>query len=429
MKHITIVGAGLTGLSAAYHLRTSYDVFEQESEVGGLCRTMRKDGFLFDYTGHLLHLRQEYTRQLVQQLLPGHYQQHARRAVIYVQGRYVPYPFQVNLQSLPPDVIKECLMGFMQTLLPGQPAEPVHTFRDWALHTFGAGIAKYFMFPYNQKLWKIGLEELSADWVAWSIPKPTLEEILNGTFGIQNRAFGYNPTFLYPISGGAEHLPRALLRHLQADQIHYAQKIVTIDPTEHTISFADHATVRYDTLISTLPLKQLVAMLRDAPPEVVRAGEQLRYISVYNINIGLNNPHVSNAHWMYFPEPEFVFYRVGFPTNFSNNVAPDGCSSMYVEVSAFPDEIIPDALLQQRVYEGLQRCGLLQDSDDILVCDITRINCAYVLYDLHRTQALNTILPYLQQHQIYSTGRYGAWEYSAMEDAILAGKRVAEQVM
>lgn len=430
MGRIAILGAGLTGLSAAYHLREGYDIFEQEAEVGGLCRTMKCHDFLFDYTGHLLHLRQKYTKELLDTFLPNIYHQHARKASIYSQGKYVNYPFQANIHALPVDVIKECIIGFVETLQQGSlrhHAESV-SFKEWALHTFGTGIVKYFMFPYNQKLWKIPLEELAADWVSWSIPKPSLDEFLKGALGIENREFGYNPIFLYPKTGGVEQLPHAFLPFLKTENLHLEKTAVEVDAEQRIIYFDDNSSYHYDSLISTLPLKQFISLFRNTPKVVFRAGEQLRYISVYDLNIGVNRPNISDKHWIYFPEPEYIFYRVGFPTNFSNDVAPAGCSSMYVEVSALPNESLPKQLLVDRVYEGLQRCGLLRDIEEILVCDIVRIDCAYVIHDLNRPQALKTIFPYLKQHNISSVGRYGAWEYNSMEGAILAGKQAAECV-
>lgn len=430
MRQTTILGAGLTGLSAAYHLQDGYDIFEQESEAGGLCRTMERNGFLFDYTGHLLHLRREYTQHLVQTLLPDLYQQHARKAVIYTQGRYVDYPFQANISSLSPHIIKECIIGFVETLhKPDSSSQPpIQSFHDWVLHTFGAGIAKYFMFPYNAKLWRIPLDQLAADWVSWSIPKPTLDEFLNGALGIQNRAFGYNPTFLYPKRGGTGQLPKALLSHLRSEHLRYRKKAIEIDAAAKKIRFEDGSTHTYDRLISTLPLPRLLAILRNLPQEITQAGEQLRHVSIYDVNIGVKRPNISDVHWIYFPEPDYLFYRVGFPMNFSPAVAPQGCSSMYVEVSVLPDEVIPEHTLLDRIYADLQRCGILRETDEIPVAAVERIECAYVIHDLHRSQALQSIFPYLEHQQIYSTGRYGAWKYDSMEGAMLDGKQIADRL-
>ena len=104
---IVIVGAGLAGLSTAYHLSgTSYRLYEREAEVGGLCRSYRKDGFTFDYTGHLLHFRQPDIKSLVERLLAGKLQTHRRKSFIYSHQTYTEYPFQVNTHGLPPDVVR-----------------------------------------------------------------------------------------------------------------------------------------------------------------------------------------------------------------------------------------------------------------------------------------------------------------------------------
>jgi protoporphyrinogen oxidase len=428
---IAILGAGLTGLSAAYHLGRGYDVFEQAATAGGLCRSMHRGGFCFDYTGHLLHLRHEYTKALVHKLLPDGYNQLVRNAAIYVQNRLIPYPFQANLSGLPPEVIKTCILGFVNTLLEQGGAAPAispppRSFHDWVLETFGDGIARYFMFPYNRKLWRIPLEELSADWVSWAIPKPTLDEFLNGALGIQNRAFGYNPTFLYPKTGGAERLPQAFVSALPAERVHYQKKAVAIDEQQKRVDFDDQSSYAYDALISTLPLKHLIGLLRHAPAEVRQAAGRLRHVSVYDVNLGVKRSQISDKHWIYFPDPDLVFYRVGFPMNFSNAVAPAGCSSMYVEISTLPNHSLTEAALLDQVHDGLRRCGLLRANDEIMVQDVARIEYAYVLYDFNRIQALDTIFSYLRRHQIHSTGRYGAWEYASMETAILQGKQAAE---
>ncbi len=428
MPPVIILGAGLTGLSAAYHLNAPYQIFEQNARAGGLCRTMERNGFLFDDTGHLLHLRRDYTKAFVQQLLPNTFTKHDRKAMIYTHGRMLDYPFQANIHALPPDIVKECIIGFVETLKQQSQPPTANSFHDWVLQTFGAGIAKYFMFPYNQKLWRIPLQELSADWVSWSIPKPSLDEFLNGALGIRNNAFGYNPTFLYPKTGGIEVLPKALEHALDADSLHYNTRAVALDVRKKRISFDDDTSMSYDTLISTLPLKSLLGLIHELPDDVAAAAQHLSHIAIYDLNIGVNRANISDAHWLYFPEPEYPFYRVGFPANFSETVAPPGCSSMYVEVSVLPDEHIPDDVIRERALDGLRRSGILRDADRVLVCDIVRIECAYVHYTLHRAQALDTIFAYLKHHNIHSIGRYGAWEYSSMEDAILAGKAVAEMI-
>lgn len=432
MQKTIILGAGLAGLSTAFHLKDDYQIFEKESEVGGVARSVTVDGFTFDYTGHLLHMRDQYTKDLVARLLPDAFDSHARRAYIYSNGTYTEYPFQANTYGLPKEVVKECVAGFVETCLQqpsngnGNHKPEFRSFEDWVYETFGSGIAKHFMLPYNQKLWRVPLSEVTADWVSWSVPRPTLDEILNGALGINNRAFGYNPSFLYPKRGGIRQLADSLAAHVK--NLHLNRSAVEVSLREKTVRFDDGEVYSYDSLVSTIPLPQLLRIIGDLPDEVRRAGQSLRYISVYDVNLGVGRAGISDKHWLYFPEPEFIFYRAGFPMNYAPETVPEGCSSMYVEVSHLPGESIPEERLLAEVRSGLIRSGVLREDDEILVSNVIDIRCAYVIHDRARQEALKVIHPYLQSENIHAIGRYGNWEYSSMESAILYGRDMAEKL-
>jgi protoporphyrinogen oxidase len=337
---VVILGAGLTGLSAACHLRVPSVVLEREAEVGGLARTHSEDGFTFDCTGHLLHLRDPRVQSLVDAILPNAFARHDRRALIYSQGVYTPYPFQANLHGLPPEVVQECVSGFVEALVrraaEGEPDLAQLTFRDWASRTFGSGIAKHFLVPYNTKLWRTDLDEIECGWVSWSIPRPTLKEVLDGAFG---------------------------------------------------------ATVR-----------------------------------VLNISLGVDRDAISGAHWVYFPEPEYSFYRVGFPSNLSPALAPRGCSSLYVERSLLRHEPFAEEQVVSAAIEDLRRAGILWRGDRVIYRRVQVLDPAYVIYDRFRAANLPRVHEALRAAGIHSTGRFGSWEYSSMEGAIKAGMELAERL-
>ena len=102
---VVILGAGLAGLSAAYHLDVDYEIYEKESEVGGLCRSRRVNGFVFDYAVHALYTSDEYATALIKKLLSGNLLSQARSSWIYSKGILTPYPFQANTFGLPVDVV------------------------------------------------------------------------------------------------------------------------------------------------------------------------------------------------------------------------------------------------------------------------------------------------------------------------------------
>ena len=423
MRKVVIIGGGLAGLSAAYHLTDSEPVvLEREQEVGGLCRSFRQDGFTFDCTGHLIHLKTPYVKDLIAQILPDAFDLHERRAAIHSKSVTTPYPFQANTHGLPPEVVKDCLIGFVESMR--TDGEPPRNFHDWAVYTFGPGIAKHFMLPYNEKFWKQDLRAINPDWGTWAIPRPTLEEVINGALGITNKAMGYNPRFMYPKAGGIDCLPQALAKPLRT--IHLGQTVERIDPRRKVVLLRGGREETYDALVSTLPMPLLFRMLKDAPDGLRHDASQLRAISVLNINIGVDRPAINKRHWIYFPEDQFVFSRVGFPMNFTPAAGKPGTSSLYIEITHLPQQKPNIEQVYERALSDLRRCGILHDGDRVVTRHVLDIEFAYVIFDDHRDACRQTLIDYLESHDIYPAGRYGRWEYHSMEDSILSGKNAAE---
>lgn len=218
-KRIIILGAGLAGLSTAWHLQRegiNCKTFEKEPEVGGLCRSKDIDGFTFDYDGHLLHFKHYYAFNLIKNLLGNNLARHERNAWICSYGRYVRYPFQANLYGLPLPIIKECLLGFIQASKNNHHNNKKNpNFLNWINQTFGRGIARHFMIPYNSKFWTIPPRELTCEWLDGFIPVPLLGQVIEGTIEESNRQFGYNAKFWYPKRGGINQVPLALARSIK----------------------------------------------------------------------------------------------------------------------------------------------------------------------------------------------------------------------
>ena len=422
---VLIAGAGLAGLSTAFHLGTTpYRLIEQEEEVGGLCRSVRENGFTFDYTGHLLHLRRNEIRDLVGELLgPECWQRIDRHSGIYSHGTYTEYPFQVNTHGLPRAVIRDCVMGFAESMQSREKLDADPSFRAWALATFGPGICRHFLFPYNEKLFRTDLEHLTADWVSWSIPKPSWPDVVRGALGTNRKAFGYNPQFLYPLTGGIDHLPRALASRIQPPLLGCSIDRVNAARREARLSTGEQ--IRYRALVSTLPLDALVGKIEDAPASIHEAASQLRAVSVLNLNLGFDAPCSLPYHWVYFPEAEFPFYRVGVYSNLTATSVPQGCSSFYVEISHDRGKLPPVAELTARSAAALLAVGLVPPSARLVVSRAIHIPVAYVVHDRERRAAVPQILAYLAEHGIDSIGRYGNWEYAAMEDALWQGREAA----
>ena len=427
---VVVLGAGLTGLSAAYHLGAPSLVIEREREVGGLARTHTEEGFTFDCTGHLLHLREARVVALVDALLPRAFARHERRALVFSKGVFTPYPFQANLHGLPLEVVKECVAGFVEAEIrraaEGEPDLGTIGFSEWAERIFGEGIARHFLLPYNAKLWRADLDDIECGWVSWSIPRPTLREILDGAFGATVRGLGYNPTFLYPRRGGISVLPEALA--LRGPEVRLSETVVAVDATARAVHLAAGRVVRYEKLVSTIPLDRLLQIARGLSSDLPRIGERLRAVRVLNLSLGIDREGVSGAHWIYFPEKEYSFYRVGFPSNLSEGLVPRGCSSLYVERSLLRDEPFDPEEVTSRAVEDLRRAGILRRGDRLVYRRLSILDPAYVIYDRFRAQNLPAAHRALNEAGIFSAGRFGSWEYSSMEGAIKAGMELARRL-
>lgn len=438
MDSVVILGAGLAGLSAAWHLgsKTPWSLFERQREVGGLARTISwEDGCRFDYTGHLLHASDPAFDQLLDRLLPGALATHRRVSAVQSHGIRTPYPFQANTHGLPPEVVTECLLGFAEARAeearreeitkPGAGASMAH----WVDHTFGAGFEKHFFRPYNEKLYRTPLEGLATDWATWSVPVPSLEEVVGGALGTLDSEFGYNATFRYPASGGISALPDALARGL-CRPAELGREAVAVDPDRRLVRFDDGGEEPYGTLVSTMPLPHLLGMLRGGEHNwAAEAAGRLRAVSVVDVNLAVDREAVLTENWVYFPEPEFAFYRVGCFSSFATGVAPAGVSTLYAEVSVPPGESPSLPLVQDQVLDGLVRAGILGSRGEVLRSEAVHIDPAYVIHDQQRCGALDEILQRLERMGIISTGRYGRWHYGTMQSAVLDGREAAGRIL
>ena len=427
MEPVMIVGGGLTGLVAAEQLEragTPTVVLEREAEPGGACRSLSDDGFVFDYTGHLLHVARPETEAYLEEL--GLWRQleiHTRRAAVVIGGQATPYPVQINTHGLAPEVRRDCLLGFVRAWADETADEPAD-FRAWTLDRFGEGLAEHFFFPYNSKLYRARPEELSLDWVGRYVPKPKLEEVINGALGLHDEDVGYNAIFRYPKKGGISLLPNGVADCLSG--LRLEREVTGVHLKERWVELADSERLGWRKLLSTISLPALIDRLVDPlPKEVAEARRALRWVRVLNLALGVEGPAPSAEHWLYFPDPELPFYRVGFPSN-HGDLAPAGCHTVSVEVSLDPGEGDVEALATA-AQSALVGVGLLDDGA-VRVRRVTVLDPAYVVFDHPRREAVALLRGFLREQGVILAGRWAEWKYSAMEDAVLDGMRAARSL-
>lgn len=430
-KRICIIGGGLAGLSAAYYLQQrkhECHVFERESRVGGLCRSRKSGAFTFDYSGHLLHFRHAGTFRLVSRLLKGNLLMHRRNAWVSVGAGFVRYPFQANFYGLPRRIARECLLEFIKArCAAGGSSVAQANLERWILRTFGKGIARHFLLPYNRKFWRVPVRSLTTDWLDGFIPVPSLKEVIEGSLSMSTRQFGYNSVFWYPRYGGIQALPDALSRGLRG--LHTDSPVEQVDLRRRRLRVRAGGWERFDVLIATVPLPEWKC-LTSLPADVEKSVNALRWTSVSTVNLGVCSAADEKRHWIYFPQADIPFFRAGFYHGFSAHNAPRGAHSLYVETSApgwrrrLPGK--PDVAA---MVKSLRRAGCLVAGDRLCEQDIITMPYGYVIYDKNRDAAVKSISDYLARHGVICAGRYGSWQYLSMEGTMMQAFSAVQSII
>jgi UDP-galactopyranose mutase len=433
-----IIGAGPTGLGAANRLlelgEDRFLVLEKSSRVGGLAGSVKDSaGFTWDMGGHVIFSHYEYFDALLDELLAGDYLEHKRQAMVRCLDAWVPYPFQNNIRHLPPEAQWECVRG----LLPEEGAptrEPQH-FRDWIYAIFGPGIAKYFMLPYNAKLWQTALDEMDFGWIGERVSVVAVERVLkNLILGRDDTGWGPNNTFRFPYFGGTGEIFRRLAKRV-GDKVVIGSEIVRLNRTARTVKTTSGRDYSFEQALYTGPLDRLVINILEAAPDpLIRAAEDLAHSGAVITGVGLKGYRPDDTCWMYFPEQAFPFYRV---TNFHNyspkNVPSRDKYRAFMAETAFPGGGAPPEDAWGKTFQGLLDAGLISEYDSERVADKfeTVLDYAYPVPTLSRNAALRTIQPFLEESGIYSRGRFGGWKYEVgnMDHSLMQGVEWAERMV
>ena len=421
---VVILGGGLTGIATALHLRRPWVLFEREQILGGLAVTREREGYRFDRTGHWLHLRDPGMKKLVAETLPDQMVEVERKARIFSHGATTLYPFQANLYGLPAEVVKECLLGVIEAKFQSPGAAEPKNFEEYCLRHFGAGISKHFMIPYNERLWGVSPREITAAWCSRFVPLPNLEQVVAGAVGAHAGSMGYNASFMYPKQGGIQTFAAALARRLEPTRVHTSASLDELDFQRREVVVGGERTP-YSVVVSTLPLPELLRRMPGLPKDIEEHASRLRCTTLRYLDLATRSRPKADWHWVYVPESRYPFYRVGIYSNAVPSMAPPGGGSFYVELADRGP--VREAAVRESA-QGLAEMGAIASPDDVLFADAREIQYAYVVFDDHYYAATSAIFAFLESHAIYSRGRYGAWTYNAMEDALIAGREVAATI-
>ncbi len=437
VKHL-IIGAGPTGLGAAYRLNElgehDWLILDRNDYVGGLAASFKDSvGFTWDIGGHVVFSHYDYFDRLVEEALGEDYLTHKRISKVHTASGWVPYPFQNNIRHLPRELCWECVQG----LMPGnRPEGDPDNFKEWIERVFGPGIARQFMLPYNFKVWATPPEFMSYQWIGERVSIVDLEQTLKNLILEQkDEEWGPNSMFRFPLRGGTGEIFRRLARPLE-DRILLNRRVWSIDAAKRSLRTMQGEIITYDHLLTTMPLDLLLEdMLKDCPDTVRDAGQRLSHNGVHVTGVGVDGMRQDDTCWMYFPENQAPFYRLTNFHNYSpNNAAKPGQSRAFMAETSFslhkPENT---AELMDRTVDGLVRTGMMdaEDQSRILSRWEYTADYGYPVPTLGRDKALDTIQPFLESMDVYSRGRFGGWKYEAanMDHSVMQGVEWANRMI
>jgi protoporphyrinogen oxidase len=418
-----MVGAGPTGLGAAWALdaagHTDWLLVEAQPSAGGLAGScVDAHGFTWDFGGHVQFSHYDYFDQLMDQLLGADgWLLHEREAWVWMQERFIPYPVQHNLHGLPEPLASHCLHDLMDTVNHGAGAPA--NFGQWLEQQFGSALMQAFMRPYNDKVWAWPLEEMNAHWVGERVATVDRKRLAEN-FAARRNDVGWGPNnrFRFPARGGTGAIWQALaalLRRRHGGRMRFSTQLKSIDVVRRLAHLSDGTTVRYNALLSSLPVDELVR-LGEFPASLTHSTQKLEHSSTHVVGIGLKGQppeRLRRKCWMYFPDANLPFYRVTVFSNYApaNVPRPGEQWSLMTEVAESSHRPLPSGNLEQRVVNALLDSGLIEDPAQVHHLWHRRLPHGYPIPTTGRDAALATLLPGLESLDIFSRGRFGAWKY------------------
>lgn len=417
-----IIGSGPTGLGAAYRLtelgETDFVVIDQSSLPGGLSTSfVDEQGFTWDIGGHVQYSHYSYFDQLmIKALGEDGWLYHQRESWVWMKERFVPYPFQNNIRYLPKEVMWKCLEGIIK-VYQDPPTKKPQNFKEWILSTFGEGIAQEFMLPYNFKVWAHFPEEMAHHWIGDRVSLIDLQRVIqNVLFEQDDLSWGPNKTFQFPRYGGTGAIWQAVAKLIGLNKFRFQARVTQVSAQDKTLTLSDGQLVHYEHLLTTVPLDCFVQMVEEFPEYLKEEAQGLKHSSSNIVGIGLKGqpkPELESKCWMYFPESDCPFYRVTVFSNYSPNHVPDNTQywSLMTETSESPQKPVDRECLIEETIQGLLNTQLISAREDVVSTWLYSADYGYPTPSVKRDDILNKVIPALEQFEIYSRGRFGAWKY------------------
>jgi protoporphyrinogen oxidase len=425
LSKIVVLGAGASGLACADLLRSeglAVEVLEERSTTGGSSGSFVEEGqFTFDRGIHGLYT----TNKKVQEFLIESCQAEVLRVPVRIRahrdGWMGSHPAQCHLSELPRSIASRIAIELKARLPSLSTHEP---FPQWCENNLGQTFTRLFEMPYARKFWGINPDELASDWMHNRVARPTDDQVSRFINGQPSAHDHYVKEVFYPRKGGFGAFLEGLTTRVRPT---LNSAVLSIDLDRRHVRTANR-TVTYDRLASSIPLKELVRLVRVVPREVRDAAEALKYTSAMFVNIGLDRVSDIEDHWIYDFDPETPFSRLSSPAAWSPENVPQGFGSLQAEIY-FSGQAPPEEVTVMRTLNALVKLGKLRTVQEPIFVKVRFQRYANIIHDLSRAAAVETINQFFGTKGLLTMGRYGRWNYDLVDDAIVDGWSGAASIL
>ena len=433
MAGTILLGSGMAAWGAFDRLTAeglTPRLFDKNPYPGGHTASFTTDdGFVFDDGPHISFTKVSEIEEMLSRVVGGDYLSGKVQVDNYYRGHWVKHPAICYLHGLPTDLVRRCLLDFIEVCSQPEPERP-DNFRQWLLASYGRTFTDNFPARYGRKYHTVDPEFMNTSWLGPRLYRPTLEEVIIGALEPPSQEKHYISEFRYPRHGGFQSYLTDFFKRAEAN-LSLSERAVRIDPSERTVSFASGRIESYEHLITSVPLPELIGML-PAPAEVREAAEKLGCTSCVVVNVGVDRDDLSPCHWRYIYDEDITSVRLSHPHMFSPSTAPPGHGSIQVEVY-YSDKYKPrERGVEDHipiVLDDLYRMGILKRGDSLKHTSAWLIPYANVIFDLDSEPATAIVHDYLSEVGILPCGRYGEWAYYWTDDSYLSGNRAAQRLL
>jgi protoporphyrinogen oxidase len=411
LSRIAVLGCGWSGLVISIRAKLLYpsaDVICVDKDFrGGLLSSEIDNGFLFDVGGsHVIFSRR---RDVIESIISmgGEWISRERKAFVLLNDIFVPYPFETGIYVLPPELRARYGLSIIRALLEYRDERP-RNFMEWIVKTFGHDVAKDYLIPYNEKIWKRPLDQISTDWVyiPGRLPLPSIEDVVKAIAGVPAIGYKEQAVFYYPRKGGIIKQWEAAYRLAETLGVKFFKaEVREVKATKD--DYIINNSLKVEKIINTLPLKE-VPQIFNLSEDFQKVAARLDYNSLVVVGLGLKRP-APNQHWVYVPDKRIVFHRYAWISNYGEDTPP-GKAVLIAEVTIPPTWKIDLEEVKSRVIQDLVEISVVKESE-VEVVKAWLHRYAYPIYTLTHREDVDIITQELAQKGILTFGRWGNWQY------------------